>query len=112
MKYEKKLHGRLVKAKEEKLQLDTHDSSDFAPSWISRTIKKPSMETISSWSLNKFTKFIEGDEPSPIPEEHASMDEPTVGPFSHYSEISSATTSQLPSPDGSVKGASLAAVGR
>lgn len=83
-------------------------NADKNTSWISRTIKKPSMDSLGSWSLNKLTKFIEGDEPSPIPEEAPSMDKPVVGPFSHYSEISSATTSRLPSPSGSVKGVSLA----
>lgn len=83
-------------------------TADKNSSWISRTIKTPSMDSLSSWSLNKLTKFIEGDEPSPIPEETLSNEQTTVGPFSHYSEISSATTSQLPSPNGSVKGMSLA----
>jgi hypothetical protein len=83
-------------------------TADKNSSWISRTIKTPSMDSLSSWSLNKLTKFIEGDEPSPIPEETPSNEKSTVGPFSHYSEISSATTSQLPSPNGSVKGISLA----
>ena len=83
-------------------------TADKNSSWISRTIKTPSMDSLGSWSLNKLTKFIEGDEPSPIAEEAPSNERSIIGPFSHYSEISSATTSQLPSPNGSVKGVSLA----
>ena len=83
-------------------------TADKNSSWISRTIKTPSMDSLGSWSLNKLTKFIEGDEPSPIPEETPSNEQSTIGPFSHYNEISSTTTSQLPSPSGSIKGTSLA----
>lgn len=65
------------------------------------------MDGIGSYAFNKLAKFIEGDDPAPIPEEiQVPNEKPTVslGPFSHYSEISSATTSQLPSPTSSVKG--------
>ncbi|KAF8312026.1 hypothetical protein DL93DRAFT_2082714 [Clavulina sp. PMI_390] len=76
-------------------------------SWISRTIKKPSMDSLSTWSRSAFTKFIEGEESAPIPEEEQPVEKPVVGPFSHYSEISSATTSRLPSPTESTNGFSM-----
>src|SRR5258708_5250828 len=84
---------------------------DKNASWISRTMKKPTMDSLGAWSFNKLTKFIEGDDPSPEAEtdEAGFKMSPTngstlaVGPFSHYSEISSSSTSQLPSPTGSMK---------
>ncbi|KAF8334307.1 Sec23-binding domain of Sec16-domain-containing protein [Cantharellus anzutake] len=88
---------------------------DKNTSWISRTMKKPTIDSLGTWSFDKLTKFIEGDDPSPGPEanEATAKTSPVsgttlgVGPFSHYSEISSATTSQLPSPTGSTKGYSI-----
>ncbi|KAF9518189.1 hypothetical protein BS47DRAFT_324942 [Hydnum rufescens UP504] len=74
---------------------------DTNANWISRTINKPSIDSLGTWSLNKLSKFIEGDEPSTVPEDETLAGELTsaaAGPFSHYSEISSVTTSQAPSP--------------
>ena len=88
---------------------------DKNTSWISRTMKKPTMDTLGAWSINKLTKFIEGDDPSPETEtdDAGFKTSPTngstraIGPFSHYSEISSSSTSQLPSPTGSIKSYTL-----
>ena len=68
-------------------------------SWIGGKVNKPSLDGIGSWLEGRLTKFIagEGDEPSPPPEPLKSQVS-SLGPFSHFSEISSATTSASPSP--------------
>lgn len=72
--------------------------SDKPGSWISRTMAKPSFDTIGSWLEGRFSKIIvgEGEEnvPSPSKESQAKA---TFGPFSHYSTISSAAPSAPPS---------------
>lgn len=74
---------------------------DKTASWISRKMAKPSLDTIGSWLEGRFSKLIvgegdDGTEPPATEESHPSK--PTYGPFSHFSAISSATTSASPSP--------------
>lgn len=61
-------------------------------------MSKPSLDSIGGWLEGRLTKFIAGDgDTSPIPtQESARGNEPGV--FTHYSTISSATTSASPSP--------------
>ncbi|KAG1753477.1 Sec23-binding domain of Sec16-domain-containing protein [Suillus lakei] len=68
-------------------------------SWIGGKVNKPSLDSIGSWLEGRLTKFIagEGDEPSPPPVPSKSQVS-SLGPFSHFSEISSTTTSASPSP--------------
>jgi len=68
-------------------------------SWIGGKMSKPSLDSIGTWLEGRFTKLITGDQ-SPLPSEHvaASEDRTFSGPFSHYSAISSATSSASPSP--------------
>lgn len=72
---------------------------DKGASWIGSKVNKPSLDGIGSWLEGRLTKFIagEGDEPSPQPEPSKSQVS-SLGPFSHFSEISSTTTSASPSP--------------
>ncbi|KAG1756748.1 Sec23-binding domain of Sec16-domain-containing protein [Suillus paluster] len=68
-------------------------------SWIGGKVNKPSLDSIGSWLEGRLTKFIagEGDEPSPQPAP-SKIQVTSLGPFSHFSEISSTTTSASPSP--------------
>ena len=61
-------------------------------------MSKPSLDSIGGWLEGRLTKFIAGDgDTSPVPaQESARGGEPGV--FTHYSTISSATTSASPSP--------------
>lgn len=71
---------------------------DKSGSWIGSKMNKPSLDGIGGWLEGRLTKFIAGDgDASPVPsQESARGNEPGV--FSHYSTISSATTSASPSP--------------
>lgn len=71
---------------------------DKSGSWIGGKMSKPSLDSIGGWLEGRLTKFIAGDgDNSPLPnQEFPQSDQPGV--FSHYSTISSATTSASPSP--------------
>ncbi|CAE6457434.1 unnamed protein product, partial [Rhizoctonia solani] len=75
---------------------------DSAGSWIGKKVAKPSLDSIGNWLSGGLTKLIAGDG-----EEFGAV-ETEIGPkaesgaFSHYSSISSANTSQTPSPNASV----------
>lgn len=59
---------------------------------------RPSLDKIGNWLEGRFTRFVagEGDSPKPV-DEHGKV--PTFsGPFAHYTSISSATSSTIPSP--------------
>lgn len=85
---------------------DIHDRLTGAPhgdkkNFLSKAITKPSMETFNTWIAGGLTKLIEGDEPTPRPQDQQAEAKPasgaTLGPFSHYSAISNAP-SKSPSP--------------
>jgi hypothetical protein len=60
---------------------------------------KPSLDSTLNWLEGRFTKLITGDgESSPPTEDASQVEQQKFGPFSHYSTISSATTSESPSP--------------
>jgi hypothetical protein len=86
---------------------DLHDRLTGAPhgdkkNFLSKAITKPSMETFNTWIAGGLTKLIEGDEPTPQPQDQQAEAKPangaTLGPFSHYSAISSNAPSKSPSP--------------
>lgn len=81
------LHSRLVEA----------PHADKTKGWIS----KPSVRSLNDWIQGGLEKLIQGDEAAPAEastEGKKSLEVPTVGPFSHYSAISSASPSTAPSP--------------
>ncbi|KAF8522284.1 Sec23-binding domain of Sec16-domain-containing protein [Hysterangium stoloniferum] len=81
---------------------------DKTASWISRTMSKPSLDTIGSWLEGRFSKLIvgEGEDGAVSPaNEPAQPSHQSYGPFSHYSAISSATSSAAPSRSSTPYGA-------
>lgn len=77
---------------------------DSSGSWISKKVAKPSLDSFGTWISGGLTKLIAGDgeELTSPPSEIGPKAE--SGAFSHYSAISSANTSQTPSPNASVIG--------
>lgn len=68
-------------------------------------LAKPSLDGFGGWLEGRFAKLVTGDMESPTEAEHQSEkteDRGFVGPFSHYTTISSTTTSTSPSPQNSV----------
>lgn len=63
-------------------------------------MSKPSLDTIGGWLEGRFTKLVTGDNDTVAPtgEETKSKEHPFVGPFAHYSTISSTTPSARSSP--------------
>ncbi|KIM29016.1 hypothetical protein M408DRAFT_16038 [Serendipita vermifera MAFF 305830] len=82
------LHDRLVEA----------PHADKTKAWIS----KPSVRSLNEWITGGLEKLIQGDEAPPKDAQaqgKKSLEIPAaIGPFSHYSAISSATPSAQPSP--------------
>lgn len=58
---------------------------------------KPSLDKLGNWLEGRFTSFIAGDTDSPLAEDSRG-NERTFGAFTHYSTISSTTTSAMGSP--------------
>jgi hypothetical protein len=80
-------------------------SLDKSGSWIAGKMTKPSLDSIGNWLEGRFTKLITGDgDTSPSSSDDAvQRDQRTFsGPFSHYSTISSTTSSACPSPQASM----------
>jgi hypothetical protein len=69
-------------------------------SWIGGKITKPSLDSIGGWLEGRFTKLVTGDNDSPSPHEDHSRtsSQQFVGPFAHYSTISSTAPSSTSSP--------------
>lgn len=68
-------------------------------------LAKPSLDGLGGWLEGRFAKLVTGDMESPTATEHhreKTDERGFVGPFSHYSTISSTTTSTTPSPQSSV----------
>ncbi len=59
---------------------------------------KPSLDKIGNWLEGRFTSFIAGEGDSPNPAHNSSKVPTFSGPFAHFSSISSATNSTMPSP--------------
>lgn len=72
---------------------------DKSNSWIGGKISKPSLDSIGGWLEGRFTKLVTGDsEDDAAANESKPADKPFVGPFAHYSTISSTTPSGRSSP--------------
>ena len=73
-------------------------------------MSKPSLDTIGGWLEGRFTKLVTGDNDTAAPtgEETKSRDHPFVGPFAHYSTISSTTPSARSSPQPSFSNFNMA----
>ena len=69
-------------------------------SWISGKLTKPSLDSIGGWLEGRFTKLVTGDNDlSNQSVDHSkTSDQQFVGPFAHYSTISSTTPSSRSSP--------------
>jgi len=83
---------------------------DKSGSWIGGKLSKPSLDTIGGWLEGRFTKLVTGDADSATPPEEESTkteERAFIGPFSHYSTISSATPSASPSPQPSTINANV-----
>jgi COPII coat assembly protein SEC16 len=99
------LHDRLVEA----------PHADKTKAWIS----KPSVRSLNEWITGGLEKLIQGDETlvkDEQPQGKKSLEvAPAVGPFSHYSAISSTAPSAHPSPSPSyanLHSASSSSIGR
>ncbi|THH16347.1 hypothetical protein EW146_g4280 [Bondarzewia mesenterica] len=78
---------------------------DKSGSWMGNKMSRPSLDSIGNWLEGRLTKFIAGDgDGSPPTNNDGTNHEPKgfSGPFSHYSTISSATSSTSPSPQPSM----------
>jgi hypothetical protein len=84
---------------------------DKTSSWIPGKIAKPSLDSIGDWLGGRLTKFVAGEtEASPASNEDTiavNGNGGFTGAFSHYSNISSATTSTSPSPAPSLPNSSF-----
>ncbi|KAF9482773.1 hypothetical protein BDN70DRAFT_800853 [Pholiota conissans] len=69
-------------------------------SWIGGKLTKPSLDSFGGWLEGTFTKIVTGQsEIATSASDHSkSIDQPFVGPFAHYSTISSNTPSARSSP--------------
>ncbi|THG99767.1 hypothetical protein EW026_g2634 [Hermanssonia centrifuga] len=71
---------------------------DKSGSWIGSKMTRPSLDKIGNWLEGRLTSFIAGEGDSPKPEDPHAREHSFSGPFAHYSTISSATSSTIPSP--------------
>jgi hypothetical protein len=73
---------------------------DKSGSWIGGKLSKPSLDTIGGWLEGRFTKLVTGesDSSTPTPDDTKTSERAFVGPFAHYSTISSTTPSARSSP--------------
>lgn len=73
---------------------------DKTGSWIRGKMTRPSLDSLGNWLGGRLTEFVAGGDDSPTsngdttPHENKTF----AGPFSHYSTITSSTTSKVPSP--------------
>ncbi|KAH7341112.1 Sec23-binding domain of Sec16-domain-containing protein [Rhizoctonia solani] len=75
---------------------------DSSGSWIGKKVAKPSLDSIGNWLSGGLTKLIAGDGEEFSAAETETGPKAENGAFSHYSSISSANTSQTPSPNASI----------
>lgn len=85
-----------LKGLEERLVAAPH--GDKSGSWITSKMAKPSLDKLGNWLEGRLTSFIAGEADSPLTEDPRARDRAIGGPFAHYSTISSATSSTIPSP--------------
>ena len=77
---------------------------DKTGSWIGGKMSRPSLDSFGNWLGGRLTEFVAGGDDSPTPNGDTTPHENNAfaGPFSHYSTISSSSTSKAPSPQPSV----------
>lgn len=74
---------------------------DKGGSWLTKKMAKPSLDSLGTWLGGRLTDFIAGEADGTAPSTEVTAEQPakpSMGPFSHYSAISSTTTSASPSP--------------
>lgn len=74
---------------------------DKGGSWLTKKMAKPSLDSLGTWLGGRLTDFIAGEDQESTPSSEVTAEQapqPSMGPFSHYSTISSATSSASPSP--------------
>lgn len=71
---------------------------DKSGSWIGSKMTRPSLDKLGNWLEGRFTSFIAGEGDSPKQPDHNGKVPTFSGPFAHYTAISSATSSNIPSP--------------
>jgi hypothetical protein len=73
---------------------------DKTGSWIRGKMTRPSLDSLGNWLGGRLTEFVAGGDDSPTSNGDTTPHESRTfgGPFSHYSTITSSTTSKAPSP--------------
>jgi COPII coat assembly protein SEC16 len=73
---------------------------DKTGSWIRGKMTRPSLDSLGNWLGGRLTEFVAGGDDSPTTNGDTTPHESRTfaGPFSHYSTITSSTTSKVPSP--------------
>jgi hypothetical protein len=73
---------------------------DKTGSWIGGKMTRPSLDGLGNWLGGRLTEFVAGGDDSPTANGDTTPHESKTfaGPFSHYSTITSSTTSKVPSP--------------
>ncbi|KZV90262.1 hypothetical protein EXIGLDRAFT_750750 [Exidia glandulosa HHB12029] len=74
---------------------------DKGGSWLTKKMAKPSLDSLGTWLGGRLTDFIAGEAEPAEPSTEVTAEQPpkpSTDPFSHYSTISSASTSANPSP--------------
>lgn len=71
---------------------------DKSGSWIGSKMARPSLDKLGGWLENRLTSFIAGEGDSQTPEKIREQDRSFSGPFAHFTQISSATSSTIPTP--------------
>lgn len=73
---------------------------DKTGSWIRGKMTRPSLDSLGNWLGGRLTEFVAGGDDSPTSNGDITPHESKTfaGPFSHYSTITSTTTSKVPSP--------------
>lgn len=80
-------------------RLNSAPGQDKGASWITRNVPRPTIDSLWSTMEGKFSKFVSGDGeakssgPLRLIPDAVKSNAPAIGPFSHYSTISPASTS-------------------
>lgn len=75
---------------------------DKTGSWIGGKMTRPSLDKLGGWFEERISQFIAGGEDSQSQEIIREQDRSFSGPFAHFSQISSATSSAIPTPQRSM----------
>ncbi|THH33921.1 hypothetical protein EUX98_g247 [Antrodiella citrinella] len=71
---------------------------DKTGSWIGTKMTRPSLDKLGNWLEGRLTSFIAGEGDTAAHENVRDQDRSFAGPFAHYAQISSATSSTIPTP--------------